>query len=360
MAPATTQVHLAPSAGFCVKSTAQNTVSVPTSDPAAPITIPAGLKVFVNIAWDANVPPPPDGSDAAIERAMSDNTPVEPDQALQWFVPVIVSHPRFDTDKAGKPSAVFDCIFHSSLKSRALRSPEFKTFLIELAFQRIEAQYSLLLSRQIGTPNIASKGKLKPRTVLVPTTLLQGSSAASSAASTSSSKPLIEELPASASTPAAPPKGILKKGPISSPSTSTSPATPAAPSAPHAEVPGLSWSRTPDGRLRIALSVPHLTRASIPSTTLDIEPRRLIFAAPPSKSPSPSASSSPEYALDLDLSAPDADILALFARSSNSSAKDGEKGSGHAALLLKRERALDVDGARAEWRVAEGLLVVYA
>ncbi|TFK83862.1 hypothetical protein K466DRAFT_655013 [Polyporus arcularius HHB13444] len=351
MASATTQVHLAPSAGFCVKSSAQNTVSVPTKDPAVPITIPAGLKIFVNIAWDANVPPPPDGSDAAIERAMADNTPVEADQASQWFVPVIVSEPRFDTDKAGKPSAVFDCVFNSSRKSRALRSAEFKTFLIELAFQRIEAQYSLLLSRQIGTPNIASKGKLKPRTVLVPTTLLQRSSA-SSTASTSSSKPLIEELPASASTPAAPPKGILKKGGTSSPSTSTSSATPAAPSAPHAQVPGLSWSRTPEGRLRIALSVPRLTRVNIPSTTLDIEPRRLIFASGP---PAPSSAG---YALDLDLAASDADILALFAGASDT--QGGEQGSGHAALLLKRERALDVDGARAEWRVAEGLLVVYA
>lgn len=118
MASATTQVHLAPAAGFCVKSSAHNTVSVPTKDPAVPITIPAGLKIFVNIAWDANVPPPPDGSDAAIERAMADNTPVEADQALQWFVPVIVSEPRFDTDKgASCPSITsygFLCISHNS------------------------------------------------------------------------------------------------------------------------------------------------------------------------------------------------------------------------------------------------------
>ncbi|RPD77097.1 hypothetical protein L226DRAFT_533101 [Lentinus tigrinus ALCF2SS1-7] len=353
MASATTKVDLAPSPGFCVKSTTQNSAALPTKD-AAPITIPAGLKVFVNIAWDANVPPPPDGSDAAIERAMSDSTPVDADQALQWFVPVIVSEPRPDTDKAGKPSVVFDCIFNSSLKSRALRSAEFKTFLIELAFQRIEAQYSLLLSRQIGTPNITSKGKLKPRTVLVPTSLLQGTTPIPTA-STSSSRPLVEELPASTSTPAAPPKGILKKSSAYTTPTSTSPA---APSTPQAEVPGLSWSRTPDGRLRIALSVPHLTRTSISSTTLDIEPRRIILSAAPSRPPKPS-SASVGYALDLDLSASDADILALFASSGRSvHMQDGEE-SGRSALTLKRERALDVDGATAEWRVAEGLLVIY-
>ena len=71
------------------------------------------------------------------------------------------------------------------------------------------------------------------------------------------------------------------------------------------------------------------------------------------------------YALDLDLSASDEDILTLFSRSSTSStskATGGENGeeSGRSALTLKRERALDVDGAKAEWRVAEGLLVIYA
>ena len=68
------------------------------------------------------------------------------------------------------------------------------------------------------------------------------------------------------------------------------------------------------------------------------------------------------YALDLDLTASDADILALFSRSSTSKTTGGQNGeeSGRSALTLKRERVLDVDGARAEWRVAEGLLVIYA
>lgn len=37
-----------------------------------------------------------------------------------------------------------------------------------MGIQRIEAQHSVALSRQLGTPNIASKGKLAPRTALVP------------------------------------------------------------------------------------------------------------------------------------------------------------------------------------------------
>lgn len=34
-------------------------------------------------------------------------------------------------------------------------------------------------------------------------------------------------------------------------------------------------------------------------------------------------------------------------------------GTADAALTLKRQRVFDVQGARAEWRVAEGVLVVF-
>ncbi|KAI0742766.1 pre-RNA processing PIH1/Nop17-domain-containing protein [Daedaleopsis nitida] len=334
---ATTTVSLSPSPAFCLKSTALNSLSCSLS-PGDAISIPTGIKVFVNVAWDTNVPPPPDGSDAAIERAMNPTNPVDSDEAPLWFVPVIVSDPRLDTDKAGKPSVVIDCVFNASLKSRSLRSPEFKTYLIELAFQRIEAQHSLLLSRQIGTPNILSKGKLQKRSVLIPTSLY--SSAQPGGEPTAAPepgpprKPLIEELPAAPPKP----KGILKKAP----STPESPSL--AGNNKGALVPELTCSRTTDGRLRIALSVPHLTRASIPSTTLDIEPRRLIFTSPPSNP------SSPGYALDLDLGRPDAELQNLF----------GSPRSATDALRLMRERELDVDDARAEWRIAEGTLVIYA
>ncbi|KAI0759087.1 pre-RNA processing PIH1/Nop17-domain-containing protein [Fomes fomentarius] len=358
---ATTRVSLSPAAAFCIKSTALNSVTSSPSSTLGPpnhaaaspatISIPSGLKVFVNIAWDTNVPPPPDGTDAAIQRAISADSDVHPAQAVQSFVPVILSDPRLDTDKAGKPSAVFDAIFNSSLKSRTLRSPEFKTYLIELTFQRIEAQYGLLLSRQIGTPNILSKGKLQPRSVLIPTSLYTSDQTSTIIPSEPTRKPLIEELPASASTtrtkaPAAPPKGILKNTSTSTPSADAS-APPA--QSPQTHIPELSWSRTDGGRrLRIALSVPHLTRSAIPNTTLDIEARRLIFSAPSASS----ASSSPEnsYTLDLDLSQPDSDIEKYL----------GSEQSAQQALTLKRQREFDVDGARAEWRIAEGQFIIYA
>ncbi|KAM5530849.1 hypothetical protein V8D89_015493 [Ganoderma adspersum] len=343
---ATTRVSLSPSPGFCVKSSALNSVAFPPDAPLSsshpstptPINIPTGLKIFVNIAWDSNVPPPPDGSDAAIDSAIPDPSAHLPEDVAQWLVPLIVSDPRTDSDKAGKPSVVFDCIFNSALKSRALRSNEFKTFLIELAFQRIEAQHSLLLSRQIGTPNIASKGKLQPRSVLVPTSLYQSAPSTREHAGA----PLIEVLPPSNPSSSAarsrPSKGILKSGA----KTSQADTQPKLSATPPTRLPGLSWSPTDDGRLRIALSVPHLTRTSIPDTTLDLEPRRLIFLAP---DPTP-------YALDLDLSQPDAAIQKLFGDTQNGD-------SAMSAMGLKRERPLDVDGARAEWRVAEGQLIIY-
>ncbi len=63
----------------------------------------------------------------------------------------------------------------------------------ELGLQRIEAQYSLLLSRQLGTPNITSKGKLLPRNVLVPLALYPSEHPLHEDTN-NTKKPLVEEL----------------------------------------------------------------------------------------------------------------------------------------------------------------------
>ena len=111
------RVNLAPAPGFCIKSTAQKTVvcriseqagnaqaTSPTLDgePAvAPGTllVAKGSKVFINIAWDANVPPPPEGNEEAIQRAMRGEEELDIAAESTWFVPVIVSEPRNDVDK---------------------------------------------------------------------------------------------------------------------------------------------------------------------------------------------------------------------------------------------------------------------
>ncbi|TFK37675.1 hypothetical protein BDQ12DRAFT_666930 [Crucibulum laeve] len=116
-----TLIDLAPSPGFCIKTaTLQPAVYTPTptqspspnnnilEQPQHPIPIPKGRKVFVNIAWDKNVPPPPEGSEEAIQNAMKGED-VDETNEQGWFVPVVVSEGREDVDKclgAGSPLAM--------------------------------------------------------------------------------------------------------------------------------------------------------------------------------------------------------------------------------------------------------------
>jgi len=103
----TIPVKVQPSAGFCIKSTilqpaiyAVNVcqdVDAGTQTPQ-PLSIPKGFKIFVNIAWDRNVPPPPEGSEEAIQLAMQGQD-VDEYNPEGWFVPVVVSDGREDKDK---------------------------------------------------------------------------------------------------------------------------------------------------------------------------------------------------------------------------------------------------------------------
>ncbi|KAK2466606.1 hypothetical protein APHAL10511_000864 [Amanita phalloides] len=379
-------IRLSPSPGFCIKSsTLQDGVVHIRNEP---LRVPKGLKIFVNIAWDQNVPPPPEASKEDIQRAMQGQ---DIDERVEWFVPVVVSEGRNATDKAGKPALVFDCVYNMSLKTWSLADPDFKIYLIELALQRVEAQTSLMLSRQIGTPNISSKGKLKPRTVHVPETLfehldmsvpLPADASSVSASSPAPNKPLIEDITLEEKKKKKKKepspsfdgklKGILKTGSAPKPivqgsvlSGSDSPLI-------------WRWCKDEEERLRITIAVPNLvhprqTRDLIHSTALDVEARRLILNIPD------------RPILDIDLSLSDAEMVAMHsthharagvAKRATVSAADIQK-SLHSAsgdqsqirdadlelnntLMLKRQREFDVDGTRAEWRVADGVLIVFA
>lgn len=78
------------------------------------------------------------------------------------------------------------------------------------------------------------------------------------------------------------------------------------------------------------------THDDVSESALDIEARRIILDVPSL------------YHLDVDLTLPDAQIVAMFGGSSN---KDS-------TLMLKRQRDFNVDTAEAEWRVQEGILVI--
>jgi hypothetical protein len=103
-------VQLKPSAGFCLKTKCQAGIVklVPAAAPPpknlleperSSVSVPNGRKVFVNIAWDPNVPPPPEGNEEAIQRAMLGQDEPEDLNPDAWFVPVIVSDAKQDTDK---------------------------------------------------------------------------------------------------------------------------------------------------------------------------------------------------------------------------------------------------------------------
>lgn len=77
----------------------------------------------------------------------------------------------------------------------------------ELGLQRIEAQHSVALSRNISTPNIASKGKLAPRTARIPISLFPAAHAVRAQAEEKKKNLIVEVEP---TPPSQKPKGILK------------------------------------------------------------------------------------------------------------------------------------------------------
>lgn len=152
----TVPVAIKPTPGFCIKSTTSDSGSYTyrnatpnnsaitalsalspqiSSSSSSPnpnpnlLPIPKGIKVFLNIAWDSNVPAPPPADEAAVRRAMAGGD-LDDTISGRYYVPVVVSEPRTVTDKAGKPSLVFDCVFSASLKSRCMKDKEFRLYLI--------------------------------------------------------------------------------------------------------------------------------------------------------------------------------------------------------------------------------------
>lgn len=99
----TIPIDLAPTPGFCIKSTIVN----PAHDTILGQSTPPGRKVFVNICYDNNVPPPPPADEHTIRRAMN---PQQDDDGA-YYVPVVVSQPRQDVDKGRFFSLIFFILF---------------------------------------------------------------------------------------------------------------------------------------------------------------------------------------------------------------------------------------------------------
>ncbi|KAI0255500.1 PIH1 family [Lactifluus subvellereus] len=326
----TVNINVSPSPGFCIKSKLLQPGIFNSTQKPVPVT--QGLKVFVNVAWSKDVPPPIDGVEKAVEFATHTHQ-VDLKSGQGSPIPVFTSDGRLDTDKAGKPALVFDCVYHSSLKEPGWKDAEFKSFLIELALQQIEAQNSLSLSRVLGTPNISSKGVLERRVVSVPATLFPPGHHYRALPDKTSTKKLIEEVADSSVAPSD--VGLSSPGHTHS-EDAVKPHDNSAP-----EIPTWTWRQ--EGReIRITIYVPKLTRAIISSSTLDLEPRRFILLIPDL------------YALDVDLDLSDASLEQTPFR-----VGADPQGTGNASML-KRARDLDIEGARAEWRVKDRCLVIVA
>lgn len=235
-----------------------------------------------------------------------------------WSVPVVISEPRQDLDKAGKLAFVVDAIYNSSLRHKVVTDIPFKLFLVEHAFQRIESQNSILLSRDISSPNIAFKGQLAARSVAITPTI---------------SRPHQSEQP---------PHRENLIDPSSSPQRHPSP------SSVQLKMPIWSWTKEASSILITVFvpDLPPLERSHIHAAALDLETRRLILHVPRF------------YSLDINLGISDADIT----HSLSSAIVGGDVVRStqlEQFLTLKRAREFDIDNAVAEWRTTQGVILVH-
>ena len=246
------------------------------------------------------------------------------------------------------------CVHHVSISLGV----HLRSFIVitECALQRIETQHSISLSRTLSTPNISSKGVLERREVPVPVSLFPpGHHHHASVDDESPRKKLIEEVTSSPTITSEVdgPNKPSSPGRIHPDSAVTSHSNSAV------ETPTWTWSQQ-GGEIRITVRVPklvrtwrsqfqlcsqpdgHQTRATITSAVLDLEPRRITLLIPGL------------YVLDINLELPDA-VIGQAPFGVETDLRGAEN-----ALTLKRARDLDVDRARAEWRVNERCLVIVA
>jgi len=307
-------------------SSSASTLGKPTS-----VQVPNGLKVFINIAYSSEIPAPPTSALPAteeneiIERAMAG------DADSTYFVPVVVNEGRDDKDKAGKPSVVFDGILNPSLKSRMTKDINFRSLVLEIIISHVESpplaphSRTLVLSRTLAMPNIRYKGTLSPREVEIPHFTPSGlaeSVASIAPLETKASKSLIEEI--SGEVPLGKqeqPKSILKR-----PADKTSKIEEVVEEVTlyvdaHAktrtdaklETPVWRWESDHRPQRKIVIETPKLTRLDCAKCALSLSYDMLTLRTP-------------TYFLQ---------------------------------LPLNEQTPVDVEKARAEWRVGEGRLVLY-
>ncbi|KAJ3245929.1 PIH1 domain-containing protein 1 [Chytriomyces hyalinus] len=120
---------------------------------------PEGMKVFINLCHSTEIPPPPTMDYEEVSRAMleSDN--------VSFKVPLSLSAPKTDKDKAGKVCLVFDAACNTSPFQQAQKDGSFHAFMVTLCCEWVEAKHELVLSRDISFPKLKSKGEISIHTI---------------------------------------------------------------------------------------------------------------------------------------------------------------------------------------------------
>ncbi|SRR6266404_1958425 len=84
-------VDISPSPGFCIKSKLLRPGSLNQ------VALPQGFKVFVNVAWSKDIPPPPDGVLGLVTAKPTSDR--QADASDRSDDPIFASDGRLDTDK---------------------------------------------------------------------------------------------------------------------------------------------------------------------------------------------------------------------------------------------------------------------
>jgi hypothetical protein len=109
---------------------------------------PKDTKVFINLCYSLEIPKPPLCSKEEIIKA------IQNDDSTKYKVPLSLSKPRSDIDKAGKICVVFDACIHTEPYQLAVKDPDFKYFINDLAVAWIQEKYQLQLSSSMDLVNL--------------------------------------------------------------------------------------------------------------------------------------------------------------------------------------------------------------
>ncbi|KAJ3286713.1 PIH1 domain-containing protein 1 [Rhizoclosmatium sp. JEL0117] len=213
-----------------------------------------GMKVFINLCHSPDIPPPPTMDYEEVARAMLENDNVS------FKVPLSLSAPRMDKDKAGKLCLVFDAACNTTPYEHCIKNASFHAFMVTLCCEWIESKHEITLSRDISFPKLKSKGEISVHTIR------------------KQAKSIITEMPKSGVSAVS---GGGQSGPVETQSSlpATAKTTPVSNSnavIPHHEV----FAEPPTGApefLVARISLPQLTTIKN-CITLDVESKKIILS----------------------------------------------------------------------------------